>query len=228
MLGEAAVLAAFAVPGDAGATLRVGPDNLLYVGVGAGAGEHGAQDLSSVAGKILRVDADGRPSRTNPWGSEVYTVGHRDPGGLVWDVAARRLWMSDRAESGDEINLIHPGANYGWPAVTGGREHPFVTPPALVLPRGAAVAGLATVTTPSHPLRGELFAAAAGLQDLLRLSVDPRGRLTMTARLLQGRFGRVAQVASAPDGALLFITRNGAGSDGGGDLLVRLTVPSRP
>lgn len=219
-LGEFAVVASFAVPAATGAVIRAGAGGHLYVGVAASARTALAQDLSSVAGKILRLNADGSTPERNPWSSPIFSVGHRDTRGLAWD-AAGLLWAVDRDGDGDELNQIRAGANYGFPLIGGSTPHPFVTPPLLILPRGTDAAGLA-VAHPASPLAGDLV-AGTGTGDLLRLRVDSTGHAVVRARLLQGRFGRIVQVAAATDGDILFLAANPTAELSGRDLLVRLT-----
>ena len=106
-----------------GGRIAIGPDGLLYVTTGWT--ENGAlpQDLGSLAGKILRMTRDGHVPADNPFkGSYVYSYGHRNPQGLAWNDAGD-LFVAEHGQSGhDEINLIKPGANYGWPLVSGGER----------------------------------------------------------------------------------------------------------
>ena len=101
---------------------RIGPEGLLYVTTGWTENGSLPQDLSSLAGKVLRMTRDGRVPGDNPFkGSYVYSYGHRNPQGLAWN-AAGDLFIAEHGQSGhDEINLIKPGANYGWPLVSGAK-----------------------------------------------------------------------------------------------------------
>ncbi len=102
-----------------GGRMAFGPDGLLYITTGDASQAGLAQDLDSLAGKILRLNTDGTVPAENPYNSPVYSYGHRNPQGLTWD-ADGRLWASEHGPSGrDEINLIEPGNNYGWPEITG-------------------------------------------------------------------------------------------------------------
>ena len=103
-----------------GGRVAFGPDGMLYVTTGWTENRARPQDLESLAGKILRVTPDGAVPADNPFpGSPVWSLGHRNPQGLAWD-SAGRLFAAEHGQSGhDEVNLIEPGANYGWPIIQG-------------------------------------------------------------------------------------------------------------
>lgn len=103
-----------------GGRVKIGPDQKLYVTVGDGLQEENAQNLTSLSGKILRLNLDGSIPTDNPFpNSYVYSYGHRNPQGLTWDEQGN-LYASEHGESAhDEINLIEAGKNYGWPVIEG-------------------------------------------------------------------------------------------------------------
>ena len=101
-----------------GGFVKFGPDGKLYVGTGTTSGApHLPQDPGSLAGKILRINDDGSIPQDNPFGgdSAVYSVGHRNPQGMAWDDRGVMYAAEHGPEKNDEINVIVPGANYGWP-----------------------------------------------------------------------------------------------------------------
>jgi glucose/arabinose dehydrogenase len=208
-----------------GGRIAFGPDGMLYVGTGDAGNGAVAQDPESLNGKILRLRPDGGVPDDNPFrGSPVWSVGHRNVQGLAWD-GARRLWEVELGQDRvDEVNLIRPGRNYGWPRVegrgdtNGGRyTNPLVTwPTSAASPSGAAIAG------------GALYVGALRGQRLWRVPLDGARAGTPQA-LLEGRFGRLRTVVRAPDGALWVTTsnRDGRGAPAGDDDRIIRLQPSR-
>jgi glucose/arabinose dehydrogenase len=192
-----------------GGRIAFGPDGMLYVATGDAAVPERAQDPRSLAGKILRVAPDGTAPADNPTtGSPVYSSGHRNVQGLAFD-ADGRLWASEfGAKDVDEVNLIVPGGNYGWPLVEGGGGAPRFRDPAatwsptsLASPSGMAyAAGSLWIAS----LRGRTLYQVPLVQD----SAGP------PLPHLREAYGRLRDVARAPDGALWLLTNN---TDGRGD-----------
>ena len=112
--------------------LAFGRDGKLYVSTFGNAGDgSGAQNPMSHAGKVVRLNDDGSVPGDNPFSGrdgykpEIYTLGHRSTAGLVVHPATGELWESENGPNGgDEINILKPGANYGWPLVSTGRSYP--------------------------------------------------------------------------------------------------------
>src|ERR671922_2618891 len=100
-----------------GGRIKFGPDGKLYIATGDARQPELAQDARSLAGKILRLNSDGSIPEDNPFdGSPVYSYGHRNIQGLAWHPLTGDLYVSEHGPEGnDEINLIKPGSNYGWP-----------------------------------------------------------------------------------------------------------------
>ncbi len=108
-----------------GGRIQFGPDQRLYVTTGDAGNPGAAQNLDSLAGKILRINPDGTIPEDNPYGnSPVWSIGHRNPQGMDWDesgnmVATEHGPSGERGFAHDEINVIIPGTNYGWPEIAG-------------------------------------------------------------------------------------------------------------
>ncbi|WP_228386601.1 PQQ-dependent sugar dehydrogenase [Ornithinicoccus halotolerans] len=186
-----------------GGRLAFGPDGFLYVTTGdASAGEL-AQDPGSLGGKILRITPEGEPAPGNPEpGSPVWSLGHRNVQGLGWD-AAGRLWASEfGANAWDEVNLIEPGSNYGWPIVEGtGGEPDFVDPVVTWPTSEASPSGLAVGPD------GDLYVAALRGESLWRVPLDGV-HVGEPERLLAGDYGRLRSVVTGPRETLWVLTSN--------------------
>jgi glucose/arabinose dehydrogenase len=162
-----------------GGRVAIGPDGHLYVTTGWTENRQLPQDLGSLAGKVLRMTRDGRVPGDNPFGgSYVYSYGHRNPQGLAWD-AAGRLFVAEHGQSGrDEINLVRPGANHGWPVVSGGEEREGMEPPLLQsgsatwAPSGIAFAGTELLVAALAGRGLYAFDEAAGALKLVFASGD--------------------------------------------------------
>lgn len=205
-----------------GGRIAFGPDGKLYAGVGdTGDGEL-AQDRGSLNGKILRLNPDGSVPSDNPFpDSAVWSYGHRNVQGLSWD-AEGRLWATEFGQNRvDEINLIRPGRNYGWPNVEGRgstRGGRYVNP---------AVTWATSEASPSGSAIVEKTMYVAALQGEAVLRVRLMGtRASKLSRVLRGR-GRIRTVVRAPDGALWITTsnRDGRGLPRDGDDRIMRLVP---
>lgn len=113
-----------------GGRIKIGLDGKLYVTTGDAGIPENAQNIESLAGKILRLELDGAVPRDNPFeNSYVYSYGHRNPQGIAWDDNGI-LYSSEHGSIGhDEINLIEPGKNYGWPLIKGNEKDPNMVSP---------------------------------------------------------------------------------------------------
>ncbi|MFH9423383.1 PQQ-dependent sugar dehydrogenase [Streptomyces sp. NPDC017529] len=193
-----------------GGRIAFGPDKMLYAGTGETGDTGLAQDRKSLGGKILRMTPDGEPVHGNPdAGSVVYTYGHRNVQGLAWD-AEGRLWAAEFGQNTwDELNLIEPGRNYGWPEVEGkgGDGGRFTAPVAQWGTAEASPSGIAYV-------RGSVWMAGLRGERLWRIPLAGREAAAAPQAFLQGEYGRLRTVVAAGDGGLWLVTSN---TDGRGD-----------
>lgn len=204
-----------------GGRIAFGPDRMLYVTTGESGVGSLAQRKSSLGGKILRMTPAGNVPGDNPFRSSlVYSYGHRNVEGLAWD-SAGRLWATEFGDKGwDELNLIRPGRNYGWPATEGRTSDPrYTSPKAQWHTYDAGPSGIAIV----HDV-----AWIGGLTGRRLWRVRLTGAHAGARRaFFVGTFGRLRTAAAAPDGTLWLTTSN---TDGratprrGDDRVLRLTV----
>ncbi len=208
-----------------GCRLKFGPDGKLYATTGDAGESTLSQRLDSLAGKILRMNADGSGPADNPFaGSPVYSYGHRNVQGIAWDRVGR-LWASEHGPSGfpcchDEINLIEPGGNYGWPEVYGKADDRRFVDPVIESGRETwAPGGVAT-------LGEHLYVAALRGRRLLRMRLGQNSVSEVTA-WLEGTHGRLRDVVVGPDGALYITTsnRDGRGSPARDDDRILRVIP---
>ncbi|HEX8363461.1 MAG TPA: PQQ-dependent sugar dehydrogenase [Longimicrobium sp.] len=223
----------------AGAALRFGPDGMLYLSTGDATRPGEAQDTASLLGKVLRMRPDGGAPADNPRpGSRVYALGVRNPQGLAWHPDTRELFAPDHGPTRlpreflragrDELNVIHPGANYGWPGAAGNQGGPAFTRPLVEWTPAVAPAALAFHPGGSLPWRGDALVATLRGQALLRVVLrrGPGGwRAVAQEPLFHRQLGRIRAVAVAPDGSVYFTTSNRDGRGAprpGDDLLLRI------
>lgn len=184
-----------------GGRLAFGPDGLLYAGTGETMNTALAQDKSSLGGKVLRMTPEGNPAPGNPFGSLVYTYGHRNVEGLAFDPDGR-LWASEFGDhDADELNLILAGHDYGWPATQGKTSNPKYTSPAaqwgtsVDSPSGIAYAD------------GAVWMAALKGERLWRIPIHG-AKAGKPRAFLTGRFGRLRSVLALGSHRLLVTTSN--------------------
>src|SRR3712207_3064154 len=198
-----------------GGRIAFGPDRMLYIATGDAGDPSNAQDRNSLGGKILRLVPDGSIPQDNPFpNSPVYSYGHRNVEGLAWDREGR-LYASEFGSSlYDEVNLIRPGENYGWPEFEGdgGEEAAaagYVNPITTWSTDEASPSGVEILEDGAIPQwDGDLFVAALRGERLWRLELGPDGDVTGRYRLLEDEVGRIRNVVQAPDGSLWVTTSN--------------------
>ncbi|MHB1131406.1 MAG: PQQ-dependent sugar dehydrogenase [Chloroflexota bacterium] len=223
------------IPGSGihdGGRLKLGPDGKLYATTGDAANPALAQSGSSLAGKVLRMNPDGSVPNDNPFpGSPVYSLGHRNAQGLAWQPGTGRLYATEHGPSGnDEVNLIEPGQNYGWPTIQGQQQDArFAAPLALYSPSVAPAGAVFYDAQALAPWQGNLFFTTLAGRHLHRLVLGgPDGRQVLgEERLFDGVYGRLRDVAQGPDGFLYFTTsnRDGRGTPSAQDDRILRVVP---
>lgn len=201
----------------------------VYFGVGDRGKRPMSQDLSNHAGSVMRLYRDGRVPQDNPFNKradvppEIWSYGHRNPQGMAYDYANKRLWLIEHGpRGGDEINRVLPGRNYGWPVISYGKEYwgplavgegthregmeqpikqytPSIAPSSLLLYSGN-----------SFPAwRGNLFSGALKLTHLNRVTLSEDGKAIGEERLLDELDERIRALAQGPQGWLYFSTDSG-------------------
>jgi glucose/arabinose dehydrogenase len=205
-----------------GGRLLAAQDGTFVVGTGDAGSPDRAQDPVSLAGKVLRITADGAPAPGNPDpASPVYTLGHRNVQGLALD-SSGRLWASEFGQNdADELNLLVPGRNYGWPVHEGAaNDDRYANPAVQWSPTStASPSGIAILDDVAYvaSLRGEVLWQVPLVGER---AADP-------VALDLGDLGRLRTVQAAPDGTLWLVTGNtdGRGSPrDGDDRILRLAV----
>ncbi|MFF2510512.1 PQQ-dependent sugar dehydrogenase [Streptomyces sp. NPDC058086] len=193
-----------------GGRLAFGPDGYLYVSTGEAQTPELAQDKTSLNGKILRMTTDGKAAPGNPFGNYVYSYGHRNPQGLAFDRNGR-LWEAEFGNSSkDELNLIKPGANYGWPTCEGTCSVSGMTnPKATWNVSEASPSGIAIV-------RNVVYMASLRGERLWRVPItgDTENVGTPTAYYV-GTYGRLRTVTKVPGADQLWLSTTNCDNNGG-------------
>ena len=200
----------------------------IYFSIGDRGKRDGAQELDRHNGKIIRLHEDGRTPKDNPFVSvknalpEIWTYGHRNPQGLVWNPATKTLWESEHGpRGGDEINLIQKGLNYGWPVITFGREYygpkigagitekKGMEQPVKQYTPSIAPCGMALYTGQKFPKwKDNLFLGSLAYEHVNRI-VLKGFKVIKEERLFESLKERIRNVRMGPDEYLYFSTDSG-------------------
>ena len=212
-----------------GSRIAIDEQGYIYFGVGDRGERPTSQELFNHAGSVMRLFPDGRVPEDNPFIErndvlpEIWSYGHRNPQGMAYDYENKRLWLIEHGpRGGDEINLVLPGRNYGWPVISYGKEYwgplavgegthregmeqpvkqytPSIAPGSLLLYTGDAFPAW----------RGNLFSGALKLQHLNRVTLSADGKAIGEERLLEDLNERIRALVQGPEGWLYFSTDSG-------------------
>lgn len=201
------------------------PDGTLLLTLGEGyAYKEKAQDLSSDLGKIIRLNRDGSIPKDNPFVNkagarpEIYSYGHRNVQGIGYDTATGRIYAHEHGpKGGDELNVLKPGANYGWPVITYGvdysgaiispyKEKPGMEQPLVYWVPSIAPSGMAIYRGDLFPQwKGDVLVSALAGSHVRRVDLE-NGAVQGQQELFKELGERIRDVAEAPDGSLILLT----------------------
>ena len=204
-------------PWHDGGRIQFGPDEKLYISTGDAISPGLSQDLSSLAGKILRINPDGTIPEDNPFeSSPVFSYGHRNPQGLAWSTNGMFV-SSEHGPSGelgyghDEVNIILKGKNYGWPNIVGNSsDENFVNP--LIHSGQSTWAPSGMVFYDSDKIssfNGKFLIGTLRGEHLMVVEISDDGSLISTEKFFDGDFGRIRTAQIDHDGNLYLLTANG-------------------
>jgi glucose/arabinose dehydrogenase len=198
----------------------------IFFSSGERGGKENSQNLSNHLGKVLRLHDDGRVPTDNPFVNttgakpEIWSYGHRNPQGMVYDRATKTVWAVEHGPmGGDELNRVEKGKNYGWPVVTYGKNYDGTIISNLTEKEGMeqpvhywvpsiAVCGMGQVTSDKYPgWKGNLMVTALAQQHVARLELNAQGKVVSEERLLD-KIARVRAIEQSPDGYLYVATES--------------------
>jgi glucose/arabinose dehydrogenase len=207
-----------------GSRLAFDAEGHLLITVGERGERDRAQDLADMNGSVIRLNPDGSVPEDNPFVGtagarpEIFSYGHRNAQGLAIHPETGVPWLHEHgARGGDEVNVVRPGVNYGWPVITYGIDYsgaPIgegthkegMAQPVHYWVPSIAPSGMAFYQGDAFPeWQGDLFVGALRAELLVRLELDGE-RVVAEERLLEGALGRIRDVEVGPDGYLYLLT----------------------
>jgi glucose/arabinose dehydrogenase len=209
-----------------------GPDGMLYMAVASPGNEwERAQDPSNHQGKVLRLRDDGTAAPDNPfvgkagYKPEIFTLGHRNPLGLAVHPQSGAIFENENGpQGGDEINILKPGANYGWPTVSQGRDYsgryypshhelPGFEAPFVYWNPAIAISGMTFYTGERFPKwKGHIFVGSLAYAHLERVPLNDKGEPRSREWMLVDLKQRIRDVRQGPDGLLYLLTDHSYGA----------------
>jgi glucose/arabinose dehydrogenase len=210
-----------------GGRIQIGPDGNLWIGTGDAFEPENAADDNTLNGKILRIRPDGTIPPDNPTpGSPIYSSGHRNVQGITFGPDGTVYATELGHRTWDEVNVLQPGQDYGWPETEGVQGDTGVPPIFTVHPDDASPSGVAYAA-------GSLWIGALGGQRLWQLPVTGNTANGDAVEHYEGDYGRIRTVEVAPDGTLWLVTSNTDGATWGGtdarpgdDRILRVEIQS--
>jgi len=215
-----------------GTRLRFGPDGKLYITTGDATKQSEAQKLDTLAGKTLRLSDDGSVPADNPFTNrkdarpEIWTYGHRNAQGMDFQPESGLMFQTEHGPSiidgvslfkrtgGDEVNIVERGKNYGWAKISHkSKREGMETPIIEYSPAIAPASGMFYRGSAFPEFKNNFFFGSLKGQSIIRLVLDGK-RIVSQDKLLVKEYGRIRDVAEAPDGSIYFSTSN---RDGRGD-----------
>jgi aldose sugar dehydrogenase len=216
----------------AGTRLKFGPDGKLYITTGDATNQSESQKLNTIAGKTLRLNDDGTVPTDNPFVNqkearpEIWTYGHRNAQGMDFQPETNLMFQTEHGPSiidgvslfkrtgGDEVNIVEGGKNYGWAKISHDMQREGMETPLIQYsPATAPASGMFYRGSAFPEFKGNFFFGALKGQAIYRLVLDGR-RIVNQDKLLEKQYGRIREIAEAPDGTIYFSTsnRDGRGS----------------
>ncbi|AYL97690.1 PQQ-dependent sugar dehydrogenase [Mucilaginibacter celer] len=224
------------IPGNqnhTGCRLLFGPDKKLYITTGDADQPILAQDLKALNGKILRVNDDGTIPADNPFArndtarKEIWTYGHRNPQGLAFEPGTGVLFDTEHGPTGgDEVNIIKPGQNYGWPVIHHQDTREGMITPLLEYTPSIGPSEAVFYKGSAFPeLKGNLLVACLRGESILRITLNNDKPVSQEV-LLKKQYGRIRSLVVGPDGYLYISTSHYDPPEGKGeppyDMILRL------